>query len=519
MAANNNKYNQAVVHGSVELALTEKFITVEGLLEWLSTCNLMDYTIELAYNAVCKRLNPNLHYLNDGVHILAKVPKLAPIAVIYELDPRIKNRKDGDGDELWKYVFETLASTKTSFNVRQRCILLCKGTGNATFLRNNLTLLYGAGFRPEIPGLSNDQINVALLRMDRTDKLRSTGTLAKHMLTRLSYMQQFAPIYYAEVAYKHYYKVALFLHKEKLLSNLTKEDLRIFDNFFESIIDRRLLSYDKLCYSIASMTNDVAGYVLGFPIQTFIPNDEQIHDAIRLLLDKGKDGYCEYIKQLNKSCGLPVGPFTDIHADLVNEQDVFGEDIENYVAFDIVAFRDAKHIYRFTRLEFKQIIQSKKNPYTNDWLPASMINLIKSRVATARELGLPVARTLKEHLDCLENGTFLISEQASQSKPETAFDFPRTMEELMRGLPLGRSYWMEHVLPPINDDEFRWRPPNFDHGDVPDLVDTDQEDALRFDNSVSEMIIRLYPSVMRERDFGDEEDLEDEDEFPEDDVD
>ena len=66
-----SKYIQAVRHGSVELALNEKFITVAGLLEWLAVCENIDYTVDLAYNAVCKRLGPNLHYLNDGVHILA----------------------------------------------------------------------------------------------------------------------------------------------------------------------------------------------------------------------------------------------------------------------------------------------------------------------------------------------------------------------------------------------------------------------------------------------------------------
>lgn len=458
----NSKYIQAVRHGSVELALNEKFITVAGLLEWLAVCENIDYTVDLAYNAVCKRLGPNLHYLNDGVHILAKVPKLSPIALVYGLDPAIGDRKDGNGIGLWYYMIESIEETKRSKTLQQKCMMLHKGIGNAAFLRNNLVLLYGAGFRPEITGLSNDQINEALLKVDRTDKLRSSGKLAKHVLIRVSYLQQFAPNYYAEVAYKHYHKVALFLHKEKLLINLTKEDMRSFDNFFQGIIDKRLLAYDNLCYNIANMAADIDGYILGFPIQDFVPNEDQIHDAIQLLQGLGKNGYCEHIKQLNKASRFSVGPFTDTKADIVNEQDVFGEDIENYVAFDIVTFRDGKHIYRFTRLEFEQILKSKKNPYTNGWLPAPVLNTIKSRVVTARDLGLPIARTLKEHMDCLEKGTFLISEPESQESHKEQQSSPQPT-----------FYNPLYVLARIaNDHIFRWRSPIFnDEGDIADYID------------------------------------------------
>jgi len=500
MTTKNNKYTQAVRYGSVELALTENFVTVEGLLEWLAICENIDYTIDLAYNAICKRLGPNLHYLNDGVHILAKMPKLALIALVYGLNPAIADRKGEGGAGLWTYLLPNMAEMKVSLKLQQKCMLLRKGLGSNSFLRKNLVLLYGAGFRPEIPGLSNDQINEALLTVDRTDKLRSSGKLAKHVLVRVSYLQQFAPNYYAEVAYKHYHKIALFLHKEKLLTNLTKEDMRSFDNFFQGIIDKRLLTYDNLCYNIANMTPDIAGYVLGFPVQDFVPNEEQIHDAIQLLQGLGKDGYCEHIKQLNKTYRFPVGPFTDIQADLVNEQDVFGEDIENYVAFDIVAFRDSKHIYRFTRLEFKQILDSKKNPYTNSWLPASVLNLIKSRVMTARDLGLPVARTLKEHLDCLEKGTFLISAQESQKEQQTSFH-PTFYNPL---------FVLSRV---VNDPTFRWRNPTFnDEGDIddlPDLLHDPEEitDPLQRDNhaTLTEMFIH-YLREMDDED-GSQEDI------------
>ena len=476
-----DKHNQAVSHGSIELALDEKFITVENLLEWLADRKVIDFTCELAYNAICKRRHPDTHYLKDGVHILAKQWRLAPVALIYGLKPSIKDRKEGESSELWNHVHESIWNMKTDSHLKERCILLQKGTGTAKYLRENLVTLYGAGFRPEIPGLDNDQINAALLRMDRTDKLRSSGTLAKQLLTRLSYLQQHAPNYYAEVAYKHYHKVAVRLQKEKLLTNLTQEQLKLFDTFFQNIIDRRLLSYDKLCFNIAIMTSDIAGYVLGFPIHTFIPSDEQIHNAIGLLQVKGKDEYCAHIKKLNELCGLPVGPFSDTKFSLANEQDLFGEDIANYVAFDIVAFRDADHVYRFTRMEFKQLLESKKNPYTNIWLPSPIVEVIKSRVSTVRALGLPIARTLKEHLDCLEQGQFLAPNTPVPTPVPVAPVVLSATGTLLGDMPI-MPYVPSGIIPVMvhgtlrdtmpaaslpDHNGYGWRPPVFnDNGDI-----------------------------------------------------
>ena len=398
-----DRISQAVLFGSVELALKQSFINVDNLLEWLSK-QVVTQKIMIAYNAVCRRRSPNIQYLHDGVHILAKNPGLSSLAVVYKLNPSFKDCKEGESKELWNYVFESVIKMRNDDTIKTASIMMLTGNAPHDFLRNNLDLLYSCRFWREASGVPSHKTNEALLKSDWVQHLRSNGTLAHAIITRVHFLQQHAPQYYAEVAYKDYYAKAVTLHKEKLLTNLSQADLSIFNTYFTNIIDLRLLSYNTLCYNIASLTPDIAGYVLGFPIHWFMPNEEQIHDALMILKVKDVDDYCAYIKAESIANCMPTGAM--INATFSNTEDVYGEDIDNYVPFDIIIFRNAKHIYRFTRPEFANLVKSKKNHWTNEWLPASILGSIKSRLTTVCSLGLPGSRTLKDHLNHLKNYNF-----------------------------------------------------------------------------------------------------------------
>lgn len=400
-----DRISQAVLYGSVELALKQSFINVDDLLEWLHN-QVINRDVLIAYNSVCRRRTPNTQYLKDGVHLLAKNPGLTSVAVMHKLDPSIKDRKEGESKELWNYVFESAMKARSDHNAKGKALLMLTGTGTNDFLRDNLDLLYGCRFWREVSGVSSETTNTMLLKSDWIQHLRSNGTVASALLKRVHFLQQHAPQYYGEVAYKLYYAKALALHKEELLTNLTQTDLVLFNTYFMNIIDTRLLTYDSLSYNIASLTPDVAGYVLGFPIHWFVPNAEQIHEALAIMKDKGIDDYCAHIKTQTIAGALPTGPHVGEDAIFSNNEDVYGEDIANYVPFDIIVFRNAKHIYRFTRPEFSNLTKSKKNHWTNEWLPASILDTIRSRLATACALGLPESRTLKEHLNYVKNHNF-----------------------------------------------------------------------------------------------------------------
>ena len=170
------------------------------------------------------------------------------------------------------------------------------------------------------------------------------------------------------------------LNKEKLLSGLTKEQLIQLDTYFPNIIDAKILNYSPLAYKISLLGNDIAGYVLGFPIQNMIPTEEQIHQCIALLTKLGVQEYIKYIKEYNKLTYTPISPLNlDEKIIYANEHDVITEDIDNYVSFDIVSYQIGPHMYRFSRAEFSQLAKSKENPWTNDGSPPPILSTIIAR--------------------------------------------------------------------------------------------------------------------------------------------
>ena len=417
------RVSQTVLFGSVDLAVHQHFIKIDDILEWLSTRSEENDEITIAYNMVCKIRPPNTHYLRDGVHLLVKNRTLAAVAVKYGFDPSIRSHKEGESRELWNYVFETMMKATNDNDTKARLNMLFKGTGNDDFLRRNLKMFYAARFWRELPRVSSDVTNDALLASDWVIHLRHTGQVAKQLLQRVTFLQKHAPQYYSQAAYKSYYDVAMALHKEKLLINLKQSELQLFDTYFTNIVDQQLLSYDALCYGVASLTTDIAGYILGFPIQCFIPNEEQIHTALVLLKAKGLQEYCAHIKPSIAPSYLPTGIHATEDFTYSNSEDVIGENIDDYTPFDIVAFRNGKHIYRFTRMEFARLAETKKNHWTNEWLPPSILCTIKARIATARELGLPNCRTMKEHLQRVQDGTFFQSDDAKPATTPTQSPF------------------------------------------------------------------------------------------------
>ena len=69
-----------------------------------------------------------------------------------------------------------------------------------------------------------------------------------------------------------------------------------------------------------------------------------------------------------------------------NNTDVLYEEPNAYFPFDVIAYQTDVHIYRFTRREFNNITETKRNPWTNEWLPVPIYINVVARNFTATEL-------------------------------------------------------------------------------------------------------------------------------------
>lgn len=396
LPSENDKIKESVMVGSVFLALENKFFTHESLLKWLDGQPCESLTM-VAYKAVCEKIHPDKHYLAEDVHFLGKNPEYLTIAIGYKLDTAIFIRLFRDFEDLHRIIYTDPKSTS-----RRHLILmgkigpeLCAETMDLCYLSRNFPLLRR---------VSVDTINASLVEADWISKFCYNEGLASKVLCRVTKLQTKAPIYYVNVAYREYHTVAVRLNKGKLLYKLTRDELATFNTFFPHVIDSRVLTYPDLAYKLAMLTSEVAGYFLGFPIQSMIPNDSQIHEALEILIAEGVEKYLQRIKQSARSVYMPVSHLPTQTLTFINDQDVTCEDIDDYLPFDIVAYQSGQHIYRFTRVEFQQLSDSKKNHWNNELLPSSVLSVIRSRLVAARELRLPKAKTAAETFESIAHG-------------------------------------------------------------------------------------------------------------------
>ena len=417
LMSEDNKIREAVVTGSVYLALELKFFTAKSLLEWLTTVEIVNRTC-VAYKAVCSIIHPDDQYLNDSYHFLTKKPEYLSIALLIGLNIEIDDRRESNGcyNPLLAHVVEQLLRINSDVKLRQLSNLICNGYGSESYIRSNLNLCYSSRVFPYLRTVTNHQINVSLIIADWTVRLRYNEKLPGLILHRVARLQERAPLYYAQVAYQAYHKVVVKLNRDKLLTHLTRDELFTLNTFFPNIIDAKIFEYTDLAYKIALLGNDMAGYVLGFPIQNMIPNDEQIHEALCKLKELGVEGYVNYIKGYVSKTYRPMLPFPQQEEPIFpNETDVIYENIDDYVPFDIIACQIGQHIHRFSRAESENLLETKKNSWNGEWLPSTVLSTIRARVSAAEELGLPKALPLNEILIRIDKGN--LTEEDAEPTP------------------------------------------------------------------------------------------------------
>ena len=399
-----DKVRESVMVGSVVLALEKGLFTRKSLLKWLDRQPCTPLTM-IAYRTVCMRISQNQHYFEDGVHFLARNPEYG-IAVMNGTNVDLPcNRMDNTCGSLRERI--------NSFNLMDRedlkaaAVLLLKCEASVEYITKNLGLYYLARFSPHPEGVSADKMNSALASADWTTEFNYNEELAEIILRRIDHLRANAPAYYAGVAHAEYRAVAVKLHRNNMLGKLTREQLVTFNTLFPNIIDTRILAYSDLSRQIALMGNDMAGYILGFPIHSMVPTDNQIVAALNTLDKDGTEKYMERIKRFNEQSHVSTNPFPLEMPSYANDQDLTLEDIDNYLPFDIVSYQSGSQLYRFTRVEFDQLISSKKNHWTNELLPPIILSTIAARNEKAESLALPGAAPMAEMFDKIHNGTLL----------------------------------------------------------------------------------------------------------------
>lgn len=358
-----NKIKQTVEYGSVALALETKYFTIKNLLHWLVLEPFSDKT-EIAYFILCNNLHPNHHFLDNGDHFIYVNIEYIKVARIFNLDIGLMININGGimtPSILNSISKEKLKIDEDSPKMKYLSLLKICRSNDRDYTRQNLTNLYRVRKFDFINYLTDDEINKSLVESDWIERFRYNDNLIGYIIEHVKLLKDKAINYYNDCIQQEYFKVVKKLYDSKLLYKLSREELILFNDLFPNIINIDVLGYNNLGFKLSQMSNELSGYLLGFPIHQMVPDDKQIQLQIKSLIELGIDKYVENVKEYTKKTNSVSLSFST-ETNIINTTDVLTEDIDNYLPFDIVTYQVGNNIYRFTRPEFENLLETKKNP-------------------------------------------------------------------------------------------------------------------------------------------------------------
>lgn len=380
---------ETVKFGSVCDAFDAEAFSPEECLEWLSTVETTDDT-QLAYFALCSYLNPEEQYLSDNRHFFVLKPEYYRYTALWPFDHELPSVKDSEeSGPLSEYI----SGESNVFSILRFFV-------PGTTIEKSVAKYFKARIYFTVPGLRLN-INPLLLESDWIDMLEIDDKLGTALIQRVKLLKEEAPTYYMTVK-ERYREVVSLLSRKYLLASLNFLELTFIDSEFPGILSRQIFSLTPLERKLAVLPLETAGYLLGLPVQKMQVSGEQINKAVKLFQQLGFESYCEKVKEFNVREHLQ-NCFTGDTVVFSNENDVLLEDVSSYSPFDIVPLQVGNCIFRFSRPEFQKIVDSGKNPWTNEPVTGFFLMQLVTRLKIAQVFNLPEPKPLKDLLtDLLE---------------------------------------------------------------------------------------------------------------------
>lgn len=390
-----DRIHQTIIYGSLYEAFYNKFVNVFDVLEYLlkhkPETEPQREKMCIAYRIVC--IFTKEQPIN-GSHFICLTDNEDYIS-IYALsfNSHFKNKNNDNFDEnleiskkIQKVLPKLIKETKYSRFFYVLCDIINKVKGEEAmviaFTRNIRNLI----------DIENDY--TCFLYSDYLEPLENipNSFYAKNIGERCRFLQQHAPLYWKNVAYNIYYSFVK--DKYKNAPNFTKEMIDIYNKSFPDLFSENIINRSETVIAISNLDKNIQSYLLGFPIHKYIPNDSNLNKALDKLELLGNEKYCESIKveEIN----------------VANSENVLSEKIDDFNSFDVVKYyvdggNTDKHLYRFTRSEFENILKDGKNYYTGEPLPLFIIEKIKCINNIAKKYNLPKSKTLFELLSNVTN--------------------------------------------------------------------------------------------------------------------
>lgn len=397
-----DRVKQVIYHGSIHEALIKNFITCHDILEYLLETP-SDLFCMIAYRVVCQFDKSQI--VNDK-HFLCQVKDDNYVA-IYALsvsDPA--GRTLEETSSIVKRTQNVLSRISRNSDISNTIRLICDIPGSK-LLEHTLWISIAARSTKLIFKYFGKYSYTHWLSLDYLEPLRDINykKYEKELISRCNDLIEKAPLYWAEIARPLYQDL---VSKNIDLNILDKDHLKCYDSLFPGLIPPELLNMSNFKYNIKKLPEISQAYLLGYPINIYVPSSEVLNKTISLVESMGVEKYAELIQKdnelyLNSQLDIPFKNKKTIG----NTTDVLTEDISSYNIFDIVKYYIDTHVYYFTRAEFPKIMENEKNVWTNETLPLQVLMDIKNRLEICNFLKLPLSAPIKDLLKKIETGEIL----------------------------------------------------------------------------------------------------------------
>lgn len=417
------KVYQTVKFGCIQTALQSKFFTPDDIVTALADapddirkCERM----MIAYSYACKAKDPNAHYVRER-HILSYVsePEYAAIFALLRGNPETPLcSAEPNGTKVDSVMMRGMMQMATNPDFQIRVRIITDLTLPFLAPLANMQLVLHARSEHHYKNIpvprTPDQVDM-FLNADFLQHLKSCPlpNIFQLIVKRCVNIAENAPLYWKHVTSSLYRDFIDGLREDNRLKGVKDDDILAF-NKLTGFFGKDYEKLSPLARKIVRLKKNIQHYLLGFNIASWAPSDEIVNRALTQLSELGPAKYIEKAAEFHKNaetatkCASPLG---EMEIKIRNMEDTLIESVFDYLSYDRISFMQDNNLYFFTRAEFGNLVESKRNHWTGEALPLVFLQQVMSRLEIAAVCNLPKCETASVIYEKLEKGKLFSSDE------------------------------------------------------------------------------------------------------------
>lgn len=330
---------------------------------------------DVLYYFLLEKYGSNVHYAEDGRHMLVVKPELIGVYVTAGQDTHALSQRDVTGNTIYQAIKDNITRTISCGRYQGRYSIM---TGEADFTKaiqipsialstsHYNTILADLGKRHEI-------VNI-LVDFDYWEAFSIlTLDIFTVMICRISFAKGAYPNLWEAVLRNYYTEQLQRLNIHSLFPSMNTKQLTIMSMALPDLIQLPP-GLDTLGIRLWFSHRSARAYLLGFDICDGIPSDEIVSERLRHLQRVGIEQYCSEITKIHiDEKGLLTGRIGIMNyprlagKKLINTTSTQGVSIEIYYPYDLHQIVCGENVYLLPHRDIGNVILSHIDDYEEDY--------------------------------------------------------------------------------------------------------------------------------------------------------